>query len=123
MTEYETQSLALLGKILTALESRPAQASGAQTGGYKPSTGPLTGWRAYVLTFSKNKGTPLGKLNEKQLQWYMENCKGEGYKGAPPRQSDLDLKAALDAAKAELYPANQAPASDRSPDESFDVPF
>ena len=119
MTEYETQSLALLGKILTALESRPAQSSGGSRS-HAPS-GPLTGWRAVQIPFGKKEGVALGELG-KGVDWWIDNYDPHGNPKYPAKPRDLDFRKALDEAKAELR-GGQAPASDRSPDESFDVPF
>jgi hypothetical protein len=68
------------------------------------------------IHFGKNKGVKLGSLNEKQIQWYQENYKAEGFAGRPPKAVDLALRAALD----EL--AGVSTKSEQS-DDSDEVPF
>jgi len=36
---------------------------------------PAVDWRDVIVPFGKNKGIPLGELNEKSLVWYCENFK------------------------------------------------
>jgi hypothetical protein len=58
-------------------------------------------WRAVRVHFGKHKGTALGEMNEKLLEWYVQNWQPKEWNG---RISDEDksLRAALDAAGAEM---------------------
>lgn len=64
-----------------------------------------------VIHFGKNKDKSLRSLNKKQLQWYIEEYKADGYNGRPPRKEDLALRAALDAiaSKGKSAPVQSAP--------------
>jgi hypothetical protein len=60
----------------------------------------LSGWRGHRIHFGKNRGVQLGKLGDKQLLWYIENCyPAKEFKGKiePAAQALADaLKEAAD---------------------------
>lgn len=132
----------LLREIRDLLKDSPKQrpAAPASTPSSRPDltpSGGLTGWRAFQIPFGKQQGRALGELHENSLRWWIENYKAEGYKGAPPRQSDLKFRAALDEAARELRggapqrddpalerPAELPPGAARQMEEAEeDVPF
>lgn len=66
----------------------------------EPAEVQLEGWRGHRIHFGKNRGTQLGSLQSKQLQWYFENCyPAKEFKGRiePEAQALADaLKLAAD---------------------------
>lgn len=72
-------------------------------------------WKDAIIHFGKNKGMKLGQLEAKSLNWYATEFKAEkreypagSGKWYEPSSADLALKAACDAAKAELWPDKAA---------------
>ena len=57
-------------------------------------------WTAVVIHFGKNRGTALGKLKSKSLEWYIAEWQPKPYNGKVS-EADLDLRAALDVANDE----------------------
>jgi hypothetical protein len=84
-------------------------------------------WREHTMHFGKNAGIPLGKLAAKALAWYIQEYQPKPYNGRPPRESDLALRAALDAAAKEtggnMAPLQPAPAAAPTAETSEEVPF
>lgn len=80
-----------------------------------PATG-QTLWRSVVVHFGKSKGTPLGQLEPKALDWFITSWNPSDWpKGSGKfSQLDLTLRQALDVAKEELV---------GQPDNSNDIPF
>jgi hypothetical protein len=71
-----------------------------------------------VIHFGKNKDKSLRSLNKKQLQWYIEEYKAEGYNGKPASPRDVALRTALDALSGKGAPARQ-----EQPVPDDDLPF
>lgn len=58
-------------------------------------------WRKVKIHFGKKEGVALGMMDPKGLRWWLDEWQPKEYKGSIS-QENLDLRAALDAAKAEL---------------------
>jgi hypothetical protein len=70
---------------------RPATAAAANNGD----------WRTVRIHFGKHKSTALGEMNESLLQWYIEHWEPKEWNGRISEE-DKSLRAALDAAAAEI---------------------
>lgn len=68
------------------------------------------------LHFGKNKGQTLGQLPKNSLDWYIKEWQPKSYNGKPIPDTDLSLRAALDA-------INEARAGSQPEITSDDVPF
>lgn len=68
------------------------------------------------LHFGKNKGQMLGQLPKNSLDWYIKEWQPKSYNGKPIPDTDLSLRAALDA-------INEARAGSQPEITSDDVPF
>lgn len=86
-----------------------------------PSSAPpartFTGdWRTFLIPFGRQEGQALGSIPGGSLRWWIENYQPKEFNGRPPRDSDLALRAALDAAKADGAGEKKAPAPQREND-------
>lgn len=86
--------------------TRPAPPAGTEYADEALAAGkptPFAGdWREFKVPFGKAAGAKLGELPYKNLRWWIENYEPKPFKGRPPKQSDLDFRAALDAAQASI---------------------
>ena len=98
-----------------AAQLLPPPAADQDVSFLNPATG-QTLWRSVVIHFGKSKGTPLGQLEPKALDWFITSWHPSDWpKGSGKfSQLDLTLRQALDVAKEELV---------GQPDNSNDVPF
>lgn len=58
---------------------------------------PVGGWRAWKVPIGKNQGKTLGELNQKSLEWYIEN-----FTAKQQYPDSVAFRNALDEAKSEL---------------------
>jgi hypothetical protein len=105
-------------KTVAMPPKRPVEASEApEPSNHTPAPAEAVegGWRSVEVTFGKNKGKKLGELAPKSVEWYSENFKVEetwtdkegNKRDTKPEKLALDtrLRAALDEAMREFYPA------------------
>jgi hypothetical protein len=91
-------------------------------------TGNPNGWRSTIVPpfIKKYAGQTLGDMAEKDLLWWAGNYTPKEYKGSI-QQKDLDLRAAFDAAQAELTGTRpQMPDAQKyneGPTEDAEIPF
>lgn len=101
------QIISLLGQILAALNTAK-EGGGFAVGGTEPGWGNLTGWKAVKLpSWAKfQAGTPIGLLSQKSLDywlnWQPRPWQKDDGTEVPPKQADLDLRKALDEARAAI---------------------
>lgn len=67
----------------------------------KEPKAPPDDWRKVKIHFGTKEGVALGMMDPKGLRWWLDEWQPKEYKGSIS-QENLDLRAALDAAKAEL---------------------
>jgi hypothetical protein len=82
-----------------AAQEPPRPAAGGQS----------SDWRSVEIHFGKAKGAKLGEIPTANLLWWVNNFAPKGYNGRPPGKDDVALRAALDAAKAELEQNAESP--------------
>lgn len=58
-------------------------------------------WEAREIHFGEKKGTKLGELPEKSLNWWIKEWRPKSYGNRPIAEDDHKLRAALDVAEEE----------------------
>lgn len=119
MTEYETKSLDLLGRILAALEARPAASPPPAR------AAPANGGGMALPNYGRSKGAPVVGALLQDLEFYANGCRRSLGDSAKARWHDKEkeLLAAIEAEIARQGGTTASGSNEPTPPGDDDAPF